>query len=157
MRLIAVDGHSGSGKSTLAARIPGAHVVSTDEFATWDDPVSWWPRLARGVLDPFAAGDPGRYQRVRWRNGIPEPGDWVEIPLVDTLVLEGVSSGRLSIADKLSALLWCELADPRARLARAVARDGEASRAELLRWQRFEEGWFAVDRTRHRASIRVTV
>ncbi|WP_018683939.1 uridine kinase family protein [Actinokineospora enzanensis] len=161
VRLVAVDGPSGSGKSTVAAalvsRLSGAHVVSTDEFATWDDPVSWWPRLHTGVLVPFAMGRPGRYRRTRWVDGVPEPGEWVDIEPVRTLVLEGVSAGRRSIADVLSELVWCDLPDPAERLARAVRRDGESSRAELVRWQRFEAGWFAVDRTRSRASITVTV
>jgi hypothetical protein len=43
------------------------------------------------------------------------------------------------------------------RLRRAVARDGEASRAHLRRWQAFERGWFAVDDTKSRADRVVLV
>ena len=48
-----------------------------------------------------------------------------------------------------------ELAEVRilAELERAVARDGEQAREPLRRWQEFERGWFAVDRTRARCHI----
>lgn len=154
VRLVAVDGPSGSGKSTYAARLAsvlGASLISTDDFATWDDPVSWWPRLRDGVLEPLAAGRPGRYVRTEWTAGRPHPGEAVTVEVPDILVLEGVSAGRRSIAARLSALVWCELPDPALRLERAVARDGESARAPLLTWQLFERGWFAVDETMRRA------
>ncbi|GAA2988641.1 hypothetical protein GCM10010483_36330 [Actinokineospora diospyrosa] len=161
VRLVAIDGPSGSGKSTYAARLrellPDSLLVSTDDFATWDDPVGWWPRLESGVFHPLGSGRPGRYRRTRWVNGDPRPGDWVEVPVPATLLLEGVSAGRRSITPSLSALIWCELPDPARRLERAVARDGAGSRAELVRWQAFEAGWYAVDGARARAAITVTV
>ncbi|RKT52062.1 uridine kinase family protein [Saccharothrix australiensis] len=160
MRLIAVDGPSGSGKSTYAASLAaelGATVVPTDHFATWTDPVSWWPRLVSGVLVPLWAGRPGRYRRVDWSEGWPREGDWVTVEVPEVLVIEGVSAARRSIADRLDEAVWVELPDERERLERAVARDGEASRAHLVRWQAFERGWFAVDGTRDRADRIVTV
>ncbi len=152
--LVAVDGPSGSGKTHYAARLAaelGATVVSTDDFATWDDPVSWWPRLVEGVLRPVAEGRPGRYRKTEWTGGRPHPGAYRRVPVPDVLVVEGVSAGRRSITGALSALVWCELPDGAARLARAVARDGEESRKHLLTWQDFERGWFAVDHTKARA------
>jgi hypothetical protein len=152
--LIAVDGPSGSGKSRLAARLAvdlGATVVSTDDFATWDDPVSWWPRLVDGVLTPIADGRAGRYQKTEWTDGRPHPGPYVRTAVPPVLVLEGVSAGRRSVANLLSALIWCDVPDAATRLARAVARDGEQARKHLVAWQYFESGWFAVDGTRARA------
>ncbi len=156
VRLVAVDGPSGSGKSTFAARLAtrlDGHVtvVSTDDFATWDDPVSWWPRLVAGVLDPLAEGRPGRYVRTAWTDGRPHPGPTITVDVPDVLIIEGVSAGRRSIGPRLSALVWCEVPDSAERLARAVARDGEESRKPLLAWQAFELGWFAVDDTLGRA------
>lgn len=154
VRLVAVDGPSGSGKSTYAARLAaalGASLISTDDFATWDDPVSWWPRLRDGVLEPLAAGRPGRYVRTEWTGGRPHPGATVAVEVPDVLVLEGVSAGRRSLAPRLSALVWCEVPDPALRLELAVARDGDAARGPLLTWQLFERGWFAVDATMRRA------
>jgi hypothetical protein len=152
--LVAVDGPSGSGKTHYATRLArelGATLVSTDDFATWDDPVSWWPRLVDGVLAPLGRGRPGRYRKTEWVDGLPRPGAYREVAVPEVLVIEGVSAGRKSINDTLSHLIWCELADHAERLARAVARDGEAVRNDLVTWQKFERGWFAVDQTKTRA------
>jgi hypothetical protein len=163
VRVVAVDGPSGAGKSTVAGAIAadlvaaGASVVvvPTDHFATWTDPVAWWPRLVGGVLDPLRAGRPGRYRRMDWSAGVPRLGGWVDVPVPDVLVVEGVSAGRASVRPVLTRLVWVEHPDPAVRLARALARDGEASRAELTAWQRFECGWFAVDGTRAAADVTI--
>jgi hypothetical protein len=154
--LIAVDGPSGSGKTSYAAQLArelGATVISTDDFATWDDPVSWWPRLVEGVLDPVAAGRPGRYRKTEWTGGHPHPGAYRRIEVPEVLVLEGVSAGRKSITGKLSCLVWCEFPNERVRFDHVVARDGEQVQIPLLTWQNFERGWFAVDQTKSRADL----
>ncbi len=164
MRLLAVDGPSGAGKSTLASEVVAGlrargcrtELVSTDAFATWDDPVGWWPRLVEGVLKPLAAGVEGGYRRTDWSSGVPQPGELVRVTAADVLVLEGVSSGRASVRPLLSHLCWISGGTEAERLARSVARDGEASRAELGRWQRFERGWFAVDGTPDAAGTRLS-
>ncbi|KAA2262457.1 uridine kinase [Solihabitans fulvus] len=162
MRVLAVDGPSGAGKSTVARAVGAAlrergvavESVPTDDFATWDDPVSWWPRLVDGVLDPLRRGSPGRYRRTTWDGSVPRLGEWREVPVPDVLVVEGVSSARRSARPSLSLAVWVELAEEM-RLERAVARDGESSREQLRRWQAFERGWFAVDGTRAAAGLRV--
>lgn len=164
MRLVAVDGPSGAGKTTVATRLgrelaeAGATVavVPTDHFATWADPVSWWPRLVDGVLVPLREGRPGRYRRTDWSTGIPRPGDEIDVPVPDVLLVEGMSAGRSSVRSWCTCLIWVDLPDADVRLDRAVARDGEDSRADLVAWQRFERGWFAVDGTRAAADVRVT-
>ncbi|WP_231949935.1 uridine kinase [Alloactinosynnema sp. L-07] len=161
--MVAIDGPSGAGKSTVAAQLAAdlreqgvsTAVVPTDHFATWTDPVAWWPRLVEGVLDPLAANRPGGYKQMIWADGIPRPGDLITVGVPEVLIVEGVSAGRRSVQHRISLLVWAECADPGTRLARSVARDGEASRAELSRWQAFETGWFAVDGTRERADVRV--
>ncbi|GAB1515012.1 uridine kinase family protein [Actinophytocola sp. KF-1] len=153
-RLVAVDGPSGSGKTTYAARLAGelgATVVSTDDFATWDDPVSWWPRFVHDVLVPIELGKTAVYRRTEWTDGRPHPGALRRVEVPEVLVIEGVSAGRKSISDTLSHLVWCELPDETTRLERAVARDGDDARKHLLTWQDFERGWFAVDQTKARA------
>ena len=152
--MIAVDGPSGSGKTHHAAALArelGATVVSTDDFATWTDPVSWWPRLVNDVLIPIEMGKTANYQRIEWTDGRPHPGAHRRIEPPEVLVIEGVSAGRRAISDTLSHLVWCELPDETIRLERAVARDGEGARKHLLTWQDFERGWFAVDQTKARA------
>ncbi|WP_425546612.1 uridine kinase family protein [Amycolatopsis minnesotensis] len=156
--MVAVDGPSGAGKSTIARVLAdqlGERVrtllLSTDDFATWDDPVAWWPRFADGVLIPFSEGRDGGYRRVVWSRGEPELGEFVAVAPPRVLIFEGVSAGRTSISRFLSLLCWVGGPDERERLERAVARDGEGSREHLREWQNFERGWFAVDKTAKRA------
>src|SRR5262245_15075629 len=56
VRVVAVDGHGGAGKTTLAARLAvalgDAPAVHPDDFASWDHPLDWWPRLIEQVLQP---------------------------------------------------------------------------------------------------------
>ncbi|WP_370945261.1 uridine kinase [Amycolatopsis sp. cg5] len=157
--MLAIDGPSGSGKSTFADAVAGeiralnhsVALVRTDEFATWDDPVSWWPRLVEGVLNPLSQGREGRYRPMDWSSGVPAPGAEKTLPVPAILLLEGVSAARLSVRPRLSCVCWVELADPTARLDRAVARDGEASRRSLTEWQAFERGWFTAGQGRQTA------
>ncbi|MFD9961009.1 uridine kinase [Amycolatopsis sp. NPDC058986] len=161
--MLAVDGPSGAGKSTFArsivadfrARDVPVVLLSTDEFATWNDPVAWWPRLFEGVLRPLSDGSPGAYRRMEWPPEGPCLGASVTVPVPEVLVLEGVSSGRSSVRPLLSHLCWVDGGDEAARLARSVARDGLDHRSDLRRWQLFERGWFAVDGTREAADSHV--
>lgn len=140
-----------------AGPLPSVAVVSTDLLATWDDPFDWWPVWEECLLAPIAAGRVARMPVVQWVSGAPRPGGEIVVPPVDVLVTEGVSSGRAAVADRLTALVWVEHPDPAVRLERAVARDGEATRAHLLRWQRREREHFAADGTRDRADIVIAV
>jgi ABC-type dipeptide/oligopeptide/nickel transport system ATPase component len=161
VRVLAIDGPSGSGKSRLADRLVAqlsalsvpTGLVRTDDFATWDDPVAWWPSLIRGVLEPLAAGLPGGYRRTEWTGGAPRAGAMAVVDVPRVLVVEGVSAARRSVRPRLSAIVWCADPSPARRLERAVARDGEACREPLRAWQRFELGWFAVDDPRSAADL----
>lgn len=161
VRLVAVDGASGSGKTVFAGQLRAAlgtagvrtGVVACDSFATWDNPVAWWPELESGVLAPLAAGRVGRFQATHWEGGQPLPGDVVEVAVPEVLIVEGVSSARRAVSDRLSLGLWLEGGSEEQRLAAAVARDGEESRDHLRRWQLFERGWFTVDNTESRCVV----
>nr|WP_026360642.1 uridine kinase [Amycolatopsis nigrescens] len=165
VRVLAIDGPSGAGKSTLAAavltelghRSVRSLLISTDEFATWSEPVAWWPRLADGVLTPFARGRAGSYRQVDWTTEGPRPGAEITVAPPEVLVLEGVSAGRASIRPRLSLLCWVPGPGEQARLDRAVHRDGEQYRERLREWQAFERGWFAVDQTSRRADRTIGV
>ncbi|MDF0532067.1 hypothetical protein P0W64_20575 [Tsukamurella sp. 8F] len=156
--LVAIDGPSGAGKSTYASglvadlRSAGHRValVRTDDYATWENPVAWWPRLLKEIIDPFARGWDARYRPLEWRDGVARPGREVRLSWAPLVVLEGVSSARRSFAPRVSLPLWLDGGTDAVRLERAVARDGESEREHLRRWQEFERGWFAVDRTRER-------
>lgn len=95
--LVAIDGHGGSGKSTLAEALAsrlGAEIIHTDDFASWDNPVDWWPLLIERALEPISCGATTlSYPRAKW---------WAAhtpVPVVDQLVtpimiLEGVTALR---------------------------------------------------------------
>lgn len=159
VRLLALDGPSGSGKTTVAgllhdelhARGLATVVVPTDHFATWHRPVSWWPRLAEGVLEPLSRAVAGGYRPLDWSSGAPRYGHRVTVPVVDVLVVEGVSAGRAALRPRLSRLCWVAGPGPAQRLERSVARDGSAERGHLRAWQRFERNWFVADRTAENA------
>jgi len=163
VRMVAVDGPSGAGKTTIAGALHAelltrgvtATVLPTDHFATWQRPVSWWPRLVEGVLEPLAQAAVGRYRPLDWSSGSPRYGAAVVVPVVDVLVVEGVSAGRAVARPLLSQLCWICGPDSERRLLRSVGRDGEPERENLLAWQRFEQGWFAADRTAANADSRV--
>lgn len=154
--LVAVDGPSGAGKSVFAAalaqRLDGAAVVAGDDFATWDAPVSWWPRLLAGVLEPLRHNESASYRRTEWVDGVPRLGAVRTVGMPEILILEGVSALRRSIAPLVSVGVWLDGGTESQRLERAVERDGAAERENLARWQRFERGWFAVDQPWTRAT-----
>lgn len=159
--IVAIDGPSGAGKSTVADALvgklrdrgTGVVLVRTDDFATWDDPVAWWPELEHDVLHAFARRRDYRYHPRVWVDGVPSKGARVWYRWQPLLVIEGVSAARRSVAARLSHALWLDGASAADRLRRTVARDGEDARADLERWQQFESGWFAVDRTRERCRV----
>src|SRR5919204_6480030 len=103
-RLVAVDGRGGAGKSVFAERLAlalgGAPVVPTDDFATGEPGVEWWPRLEREVAMPLAHGQPARYRRYDWPSRT--LAEWCEIPVAPAVVIEGVSSARRAAAPLLA-------------------------------------------------------
>jgi hypothetical protein len=163
VRLVAVDGPTGAGKTTFAARLAtavraaGADAVeihSDDLLDGWGDIVTFWPRLEEWVLAPLRQGGPGSYRRYDWHAGTFESG-WRAVPVPDVLVLEGVTTGRVPVRPELTLLAWV-WAPPDLRLSRGLARDGEATRPELLRWMGAEAAHFAVDRPDQAADVRVS-
>ena len=157
-RLVCVDGPAGSGKSTLARAIRRAmpvdvscRVVHLDDlYPGWDGLRAGVEHVARWVAGPISEGRPGRYRRWDWHASA--PGPWVDVPVVDVLVLEGVGSGSLLLAHAITTLVWVE-ADPDERLERCVARDGEASRDHLVAWMAAEAPYLREQGTRERADL----
>lgn len=153
-KIVAIDGPGGAGKSSLAARLAtalgGAQVVHTDDFASWDDPLDWWPRLLDEALKPLARDEPARYRRSSWGNG--EREEWVEIAPAEYVILEGVSASRDAFRPFLAYSIWIDT--PRdLRLRRGLQRDGEAARAQWEAWMAEEDEYVARERPRERADV----
>lgn len=128
---MAVDGRGAGGKSTFAARLAvalgNAPVVHTDDVhARVGHP--WWPALEADVLAPLSGGGP------------------------DVLIIEGVSSSRRAIADRLTFAIWLHV-PAGLRLVRAVERDGPAAAADWAGYEAQENAFFAADPAPDRADL----
>jgi uridine kinase len=153
-RLLCVDGPSGSGKTTLAAEVadlePGARVVHMDDlFEGWGGLPTVDAQLD-GLLRPIAEGRHGHYRRYDWHLG--EYAESVTVPPVPLLILEGVGSGSLVVADLVTVLVWVEAA-PDVRMRRGLDRDGEAFAPYWEAWAVAEQEHFARHGTRERADL----
>ncbi len=159
-RIVGIDGPSGSGKSTLAhrlvARIPGAQLVQIDDFVSWPDFAGWWPRFEAQVLQPILDGRDAHYQVRDWANdefGTSLAG-WKTLPWSPVVVVEGVTCTRRAAAGRLAYSIWVEVPE-QLRLDRGIDRDGEDHRDLWLTWMREEQEFFAADKTRQRADLRI--
>lgn len=162
VRLVCVDGPAGSGKTTVAGRLadrlrstgsPTAVVHLDDLYEGWSGlEGSLWPRLSAQVLEPLRRGRAGRYQRYDWYRAA--FADWIDVPVPQVLVVEGCGSARRAARRAAVLTVWVE-APPAMRLARGLARDGEAMRPQWLAWARDESAHFARESTRERADIRL--
>ena len=123
-RWVGVDGLGAAGKTTLAAAIaaalPGAVVVSVDDFArpgvpTWDH-----ERFRRDVLGPILRGRPGAYRR--WDLVRERVGARVAVPVGVPIVVEGVSATDRAVGVPWAVQLWVE-ASEEVRRARIDRRD----------------------------------
>jgi len=152
-RIVAVDGLGGAGKSTFAERLAhelgGAPVVHTDDFASWENPVDWWPRLLDEVLGPLGENRRASFVPNAW-GGLPkaevvvEPGGFV--------VLEGVTASREAFRPYLAYTIWIET--PRElRLRRGLERDGADARAHWEAWMAAEDEYVARERPHLRADV----
>lgn len=153
-KVIAVDGLGGAGKSTFAARLAeelaGAQVLQTDDFASWDNPFNWWPRLVKEVLEPLSRNQPARYRRTDWGN--PDHREWGELTPAEFVILEGVSASRKAFRPFLTYSVWIET--PRElRLARGLERDGEQARAQWEEWMAEEDDYVRREEPREHADL----
>ena len=134
VRLVGIDGHGGAGKTTFAGRLSTAAgdcpVIHTDDFASHDNALDWWPRLLAEAIDPLSRGEPARFQPYDWvRRRL---ADHVVVPPAPIVLIEGVSATRAAWRDRLALRVWVET--PRDLcLHRGLERDG-VEMAEFWQW-----------------------
>jgi len=122
--LVGIGGHGAAGKTTLARLIPGAQVVSTDEF--WDGGGFDLERLAREVVLPLSEGRSATFSSYDWSARAPRGSRTVQSEGV--VVVEGVCALHRTLRSAYAVRVWVE-APYGVRLARGVARDGEEARS----------------------------
>jgi uridine kinase len=132
--LVGIGGRGGAGKTSLARAIPGAEIISTDEF--WNGREFELARLRRDVFDPFVAGGPARFESFDWAAQKAHGVRVVEPRGI--VVVEGVCALHRLFRDDYALRVWVE-APRELRLARGIARDGEAARAT------WEEIWMPME------------
>lgn len=138
---VGIGGRGGAGKSTLAARIPGAQVVGTDEF--WDGDGFDLDRLRAEVFEPLVASREARYASWDW--AARRAGGERTVTPTGVVVVEGVCALHRMFREDYDVRVWVE-APYDVRLARGVARDGEASRQTWVeRWMPSEDHYVERD------------
>lgn len=129
---IAVDGHGGSGKTSLAKLIGEkleAQVLHTDDFASWDNPLNWWPDVIEKVFKPVANGaNTLSYQPASWwENHHPDPVENQQV--TKFMILEGVSSSRKEFSDYISLSIFVDTPEDEC-LRRGIERDRSTGKSE---------------------------
>lgn len=154
-RIVGVDGMSGAGKTGFAQRLAaelGAPCLCTDDFVPgWDGLEESVRLLVNWVLRPLAEGRPARWQRYDWMAGC--PGDWVELPGAELVVVEGCCVGLPAAAAYLSYLVWVET-QPAQRQLRVQRRPDWYFYGPFADgWSRQESALQAGSRTAERADV----
>jgi uridine kinase len=153
-RIVAIDGLGGSGKSSFArhlARALGeAPIVQTDDFATWDNPIDWWPQLLERVLIPLSKGEPAQLDRSHW--GGQRDGELVVVDPTEFLILEGVTASREAFAPYVTYSIWVE-APAELRLQRGLDRDGPDALEQWQAWMAEEDRYCVRERPDERADL----
>jgi uridine kinase len=125
--IIAIEGFGGAGKSTFAAKLKeeldDVYMIDIDDFFIKEkesDAIKSnfdRKRLERQVLLPIKNGQPAAYQKLEYiTNTLSE---FIKIPEVQYLIIEGVSTFHPEIAPYMDFKIWIEtprdVADARGR------------------------------------------
>ena len=115
--------------------------MHTDDFASWANPLDWWPALIERVLEPLAAGVATRYLPNDWGGPPKEP---VTIEPGGIVIVEGVTAARAAFRPFLTFSVWVE-APRELRLHRGLERDGEEARAQWDAWMAAEDRYIEAE------------
>lgn len=155
VRLIGIDGCGGAGKTTFATRLShllgDVPIVHTDDFASHDVPLEWWPTMLRDVIEPLLRGESASYQPYNWVNRR-RAHDTITVEPKGVVIIEGVGATRQAWRDRLALRIWIDC--PRdIRLARGIARDGEDMRQFWLDWMKAEDAYVESEQPQLHADV----
>lgn len=154
VKIVAIDGHGGAGKTYLASKLSqilDAEILHTDDFASYDNPLDWWPRMIEEALEPIRQGAESlSYERSSWyKNHDPKPVENQNVTKV--IILEGVSASRKEFRPYLTYSIWVE-APKDVYLERGIERDladgiksKEQLEADWKQWHSYEEDYIKRD------------
>ncbi len=105
-------------------------------------------RLSAEILTPLIHNQPARYQRYDWVED--QLAEWHTIPAGSIVIVEGVAALLPQLTDAYDYKVWVECPYD-LRLARGLARDGEAARRWWVDYwmpaeQRYIEAYAPVER-----------
>lgn len=153
-RIVAIDGLGGAGKSSFAEQVSraldGAPIVHTDDFASWDDPIDWWPRLIELLLAPISRNEVARFEPSRWGAGTDR--ELVVVEPTEFVILEGVTASREAFLPYVTYSIWIE-APHELRLRRGLERDGQAALDQWKAWMAEEDRYRSTERPDERADV----
>src|SRR3954452_1141467 len=155
VRLVGIDGCGGAGKTTFAQRLAAAAdqawpVIHTDDFATHDEPLEWWPRMLTQVIDPLSRNQPATFEPYDWVHR--RPGAETTVAPADVVVIEGVGATRKAWRDRLALRIWIDT-DPELRLLRDLERDGEELAEFWHDWRIAEDRYVADEQPQQHADL----
>ena len=153
-RIVAIDGCGGAGKTTFAASLAGSldnyPIIHTDDFASWDHPVDWYPRLIEQVLEPLRQNHVAHYQKFDWQAN--QLGQWETLEPCYVMILEGVSASRSEFRRYLSFSIYIET-NRELRLKRGIERDGEEMLPLWQQWMVEEDEYMLRDQPQKYADL----
>ena len=152
--IVAIDGCGGSGKSTfaaiLSALLSDCPIVHTDDFASSEIPLNWYPRMLDQVLVPLSNDQRVRFQRYDWATS--QLAEWCDVPPQRFVIVEGVSATRREFRPFLAFSIFVET-ERKTRLARGLLRDGKDAEHLWLGWMREEDEYIARDDPKANADL----
>jgi len=155
VRIIGIDGCGGAGKTTFARRLTAAAddnwpTIHTDDFATHDEPMQWWPRMLDQVIQPLLAGRPATFRPYDWMQR--RPGEPATIAPSEVVVIEGVGATRAAWRDRLALRIWVDT-DSDLRLRRGLERDGDELADFWRSWREAEDDYVEAEQPLQHADL----
>ena len=125
-------------------------VIHTDDFASWNHPIDWYPRLIEQVLEPLRHNQVAHFQKFDWQAN--QLGQWEILEPCNVVILEGVSASRSEFRRYLSFSIYIQT-DRELRLKRGIERGGEEILPLWQEWMAEEDEYVLRDQPQKYADL----